>query len=81
MGAFERDPEKIADVLAAWLGPQKGEFEAMAVRAKAIGERWQNALFRIVEDLAGMVNENPLPTPVPQSLRGHNNSLYSASPA
>jgi hypothetical protein len=61
VGAFERKPAKIAEILAAWLGPEKAEFEAMAVRAKAIGEKWQDALFRIVRDLAAMVKEDPTP--------------------
>lgn len=81
MGAFERKPEKIAEILASWLGPEKADFDAMAERAKAIGERWQNALFRIVEDLASMVNENPLPNPVPQSIRGQSSSWHLTSTA
>ena len=68
MGAFERDPSRIADTLAAWLGPERSEFEAMAKRAKAIGKTWQNALFRIVEDLAAMVREGDTAAEKP----GHN---------
>ena len=79
VGAFERDPVKIAEVLAAWLGPRKAEFEAMAVRAKEIGERWQNALFRIVEDLAAMVKEDPLPL-LPH-LESQRNSWELSAPA
>ena len=41
--------------LAAWLGPENVEFREMGKRAKAIGQTWQDALFRIVEDLAAMV--------------------------
>lgn len=74
MGAFERGPEKIAEVLASWLGPERQEFEAMALRAKAIGKKWQNALFRIVEDLAAMVNEDTLPNSVAHSLESQRNS-------
>ena len=66
VGAFERDPVRIAGILAAWLGPQKAEFDAMAVRAREIGRQWQNALFRIVEDLAAMVKDD-VPVPVPEA--------------
>ena len=59
VGAFERNPAKIADQLALWLGPDNAEFKAMAKRAKEIGKVWQDALFRIVEDLAAMVSEEP----------------------
>ena len=74
VGAFERGPEKIAEVLASWLGPENEEFQAMALRAKAIGQKWQNALFRIVEDLAAMVNEDALPNSATQSLESQRNS-------
>lgn len=74
IGAFESKPDKIAEVLASWLGPRKPEFEAMAVRAKAFGEKWQNALFRIVEDLAAMVHDNALPNTVCNPLKSQRNS-------
>ena len=71
MGAFERKPAKIAEVLASWLGPEKAEFDAMAVRAKVIGEKWQGALFRIVRDLASMVQEDPNPNSVARNSTWH----------
>lgn len=74
VGAFERDPEKIAGVLADWLGPHREEFEAMALRAKAIGMKWQNALFRIVEDLAAMVSEEPSPNSIAGTLESQRSS-------
>jgi len=64
VGAFERKPAKIAEILVAWLGPEKAEFDAMALRAKAIGEKWQDALFRIVRDLASMVQDDPNPNSI-----------------
>lgn len=71
VGAFEREPARIAEVLAGWLGPQRQEFEAMAERARAIGKKWQNALFSIVEDLAAMVKEDQIPAHAADLLPTH----------
>ena len=54
-GAFETDPAKIADLVASWLGPQRAAFDAMAAKAKALGR--PEAVYKIVHDLAGMVEE------------------------
>ena len=55
VGAFEREPAKIAAILKRWVGSERAEFDEMARRAAKIGKKWRNALFRIVEDLAAMV--------------------------
>lgn len=78
VGAFERDPAKIAGILASWLGPEKAEFDAMAARAKAIGAQWQNALFRIVEDLAAMIKEERSPHATAEHARKHSWELGAA---
>lgn len=54
LGAFEREPAKIAGILQSWLGEQSDEFRATAARARSVGERWRGALFRIVSDLAAI---------------------------
>ncbi len=54
LGAFERDPAKMAGILLRWLGGQSDEFRAIGARARVIGERWRGALMRIVADLAAM---------------------------
>ena len=54
LGAFERDPAKIAGILQHWLGGESKEFRAIGARAKTIGERWRGALMRIVADLAAI---------------------------
>ena len=74
VGAFERDPKQIAECLAAWFGAENAEFKEMAKRAKAIGAVWQNALFRIVEDLAAMVQEDSGQSTVPKSLQSRSTS-------
>ncbi|KAK3235201.1 Monogalactosyldiacylglycerol synthase 1, chloroplastic [Cymbomonas tetramitiformis] len=55
VGTFESKPKKIAQIVSDWFGPKRDELEAMAVRAKAMGR--PKATFRIVEDLAGLIDE------------------------
>lgn len=52
VGAYEDKPAKIAEVVRSWVHEKKPEFDAMAVRAKQMGQ--PHAVFRIVEDLAAM---------------------------
>lgn len=54
LGAFERDPARIAGILQHWLGDREDEFRAIAGRARVVGEKWRGALMRIVADLAGI---------------------------
>lgn len=55
VGQYCTKPKGIADIVAGWLGPDRTELEAMAVRCKALGR--PNATFRIVEDLAAMAEQ------------------------
>lgn len=55
VGTFESKPKKIAKIVSDWFGPKRDELEAMAARAKAMGR--PKATFRIVEDLAGLIDE------------------------
>ncbi len=57
LGAFERDPARIAGILQHWLGDREDEFRAIAGRARVVGEKWRGALIRIVADLAGLCEE------------------------
>jgi len=52
VGAFEKDPVKIAAIIGDWFGPNKKELAAMATRAKALGR--PHATYRIVRDLASL---------------------------
>jgi hypothetical protein len=56
VGAFETDPTRIASIIARWFDPSfKEEFAAMARRSKALGR--PQAVFNIVKDLAGLIDE------------------------
>jgi hypothetical protein len=64
VGAFEKDPQKIADLLTRWFGNERPAFEEMAQRARQMGVEFKSALFRIVADLADLCNKyafHPLP--------------------
>ena len=50
---FERDPFRAAALIRGWLTDRRGELEAMAARAKALGQ--PHALANIVGDLATLV--------------------------
>lgn len=52
VGTYEDKPAKIAEVIRGWVHEKRGEFAAMAVHAKEMGQ--PQAVFRIVEDLAAM---------------------------
>jgi hypothetical protein len=54
VGTFERDPQKIADILTRWFGDEKAAFDAMAKRARDIGVEFKSALFKIVADLSDL---------------------------
>lgn len=54
-GVFEKEPQKIAQVLSDWLGPKKDELTQMAERCKALGR--PQATFRIVSDLAEIIKQ------------------------
>lgn len=66
-GAFERDPSRIADIVADWFSEQgKPKRLAMAAASKSLGR--PDALFKIVRDLAdlavqGKLKSIPLPQP------------------
>ena len=50
-GAFERDPEKIAEIVNGWFAPEnRGQLRRMARNARTLGR--PDALFKIVKDLA-----------------------------
>ena len=51
----------------------------MAKRAKAIGSVWQNALFRIVEDLAALVKEDSGQGILPNAVQSNKGSWELAS--
>lgn len=52
-GAFERDPSRIADIIADWFSERGAQKRAaMAAAAKALGR--PDALFKIVRDLADL---------------------------
>ena len=53
VGVFERDPFRAAALIRGWLTDRRGELEAMAARAKALGQ--PHALANIVGDLATLV--------------------------
>ena len=55
VGAFERDPVKIAEIIRHWFGHGRGELAAMAARARHLMHA--DAVFRIVEDLVGLIPE------------------------
>lgn len=57
VGAFERDPQKIADLLTRWFGQDRAQFTEMARRARLMGLEFKSALFRIVADLADLCNK------------------------
>lgn len=63
VGAFEKEPQAIAETVQAWAGKgaDRGEFNATVRRAKALGT--PDALFSICSDLAALA-EHPsfLPT-------------------
>ncbi len=50
VGAFDRDPVKVAKILADWLTVHRKQFDGMVERTKKLAA--PNALFRIVADLA-----------------------------
>ena len=52
VGAFERDPVKIAALVKSWFTEARGEFEQMKQRAKQLAQ--PDALLKIVQDLAAM---------------------------
>lgn len=55
VGTFEKDPAKIADIMAEWLHPDNREaFTHMAHRSKALGR--PHAVYDIVGDLAHMAD-------------------------
>jgi hypothetical protein len=56
VGAFERDPERISEIVKEWTGRGKTEFEEMSARAKKLGH--PHALNNIVQDLAAL-SEHP----------------------
>eukprot|EP00884_Botryococcus_braunii_P001426 jgi/Botrbrau1/11284/Bobra.0038s0050.1 len=57
VGAFEKDPQKIADLLTRWFGDERPAFQEMAGRARQMGVEFKSALFRIVADLADLCNK------------------------
>lgn len=57
VGVFEKDPNKVAELVKKWFGEAKEEFKEMAKRAKALGK--PDSLFHIVEDLSGLVGASP----------------------
>ena len=50
VGAFDRDPVKVARILSDWLTVNRKHFDGMVERTKQLAA--PNALFRIVADLA-----------------------------
>ena len=50
VGAFDRDPVKVARILADWFTVHRKQFDAMVERTKKLAA--PNALFKIVADLA-----------------------------
>lgn len=64
VGAFEKEPRAIAETVQAWAGKgaDRGEFDAMVRRAKALGT--PDALFSICRDLAALA-EHPSFLPAP----------------
>ncbi|KAK9840829.1 hypothetical protein WJX81_007551 [Elliptochloris bilobata] len=67
-GRFERHPERIAAQLSAWFSPSgREELDAIAKRCAQAGKQFQFALFRIVEDLAAMVEAPRMRVPAASS--------------
>lgn len=50
VGAFDRDPVKVARILADWFTVHRQQFDVMVERTKQMAA--PNALFKIVADLA-----------------------------
>ncbi|MEW5313578.1 MAG: hypothetical protein WDW38_005136 [Sanguina aurantia] len=54
VGAFEKQPAKIADIVVDWLGEGEAAFKDMARKAKALGR--PEAVYKIVHDLAQLAD-------------------------
>lgn len=53
VGAYSTDPEKIAETVSRWFGPEREELRAMAQRARQMGK--PQSTFDIVEEIATLL--------------------------
>ena len=58
VGAYEKDPERLAVTLERWLKDVEGDFAAMRARAAELGKHFSGGLFRIVKDLASLAEQS-----------------------
>lgn len=55
IGVYSEDPEKIAEIVSQWFGPDRENLKSMSERARRLGR--PNATFDIVRDLADMARK------------------------
>ncbi len=57
IGVYSPHPQRIAEVVGNWFGPERARLEEMAQKARRMGR--PQAAFQIVQDIAGLLAEMP----------------------